>query len=69
LWGGFSEEFKFHLFSWSTVCSPILEKGLRVHNLLLLILEKWLWFYVHEKEALWGGGGGGGGVVVDYLVV
>jgi hypothetical protein len=54
LWGGFSEEFKFHLFSWSMVCSTILEKGLRVHNLLLFILEKWLWFYVHEKEALWG---------------
>jgi hypothetical protein len=27
LWGGLGEEFKFHLVSWSKVCSPIFEGG------------------------------------------
>jgi hypothetical protein len=30
-----SEEFKFHLVSWTKVCTPIAEWGLRVHNLLV----------------------------------
>jgi hypothetical protein len=34
LWGGLGEEFKYHLVSWSKVCSPITEGGLEVRNLL-----------------------------------
>jgi hypothetical protein len=30
LCGGIGEEFKFHLVSWSKVCSPISEGGLEV---------------------------------------
>jgi hypothetical protein len=28
LWGGLGEEFKYHLVSWSKVCSPISKGGL-----------------------------------------
>jgi len=35
LWGGLGEEFKFHLVSWSNVCSSIFEGGLGVQNLLV----------------------------------
>jgi hypothetical protein len=30
LWGGISEEFKFHLVSWPKVCTPISKGGLGV---------------------------------------
>jgi hypothetical protein len=56
LWIGLGEEFKFHLVSWSKVCSPISERELGVWNLLIFnraLLEKWLWRYVHEREAWW----------------
>ena len=33
LWGGLSEEFKYHLVSWDKVCSPIFEGGLEIKNL------------------------------------
>ena len=33
LWGGISEEFKYHLVSWSKVCTPIFEGGLVIWNL------------------------------------
>ena len=33
LWGGLSEEFKYHLVSWDKVCSPIFEGGLGIKNL------------------------------------
>jgi hypothetical protein len=33
LWGGLGEEFKYHLVSWSTVCSLISEGGLGIKNL------------------------------------
>jgi hypothetical protein len=33
LWGGLGEEFKYHLVSWSKVCSPISEGGLGVQEL------------------------------------
>jgi hypothetical protein len=36
--------------------SPITEEGLGVQNLVLFnlaLLEKWLWCYMHEREALW----------------
>jgi hypothetical protein len=56
LWGGIGEEFKFHLVSWAKVCSPISEGGLGIRNLRTFnraLLGKWLWRYVHEREAWW----------------
>jgi len=56
LWGGLGEEFKYHLVSWSTVCSPISEGGLGIRNLRIFnqaLLGKWLWRFAHEREALW----------------
>jgi len=56
LWGGIGEEFKFHLVNWSKVCSPISSGGLDIRNLRLFnkaLLGKWLWRYVHEREAWW----------------
>jgi hypothetical protein len=56
LWGGLSEEFKYHLVSWSKVCSLIFEGGLGIQNLKIFnraLLGKWLWRYVHEREAWW----------------
>jgi hypothetical protein len=56
LWGGLGEDFKYHLVSWSTVCSPISEGGLGIRNLRTFnkaVLEKLLWRYEHEREALW----------------
>jgi hypothetical protein len=53
LWGGLGEEFKYHLVSWSKVCSPISEGGLGIRNLRIFnraLLEKWLWHYAHERE-------------------
>jgi hypothetical protein len=36
LWGGVGDEFKFHLLSWSKICSPFCFGGLRVRNLIRL---------------------------------
>jgi hypothetical protein len=50
------EEFKFHLVSWTKVCTPIAEGGLGVRNLLVFNRALWgsgLWRYAHEREALW----------------
>jgi hypothetical protein len=55
LWGGIGEEFKYHLVSWSKVCSPISEGGLGIRNLRIFnkaLLGKWLWRYAYEREAL-----------------
>jgi hypothetical protein len=54
--GGIGEEFKYHLISWPKVCSPIFERGLGIRNLRLFnraLSRKWLWRYVHEREAWW----------------
>jgi hypothetical protein len=43
-WGGIDEEFKFHLVSWSKVCSLIFKRRLGVRDLLLFnqdFLKKW----------------------------
>jgi hypothetical protein len=56
LWGGLGEEFKYHLVSWSKVCSPISEGGLGIRNLMVFnraLLGKWLWRYGLEREAWW----------------
>lgn len=56
LWGGIGEEFKIHLVNWSKVCSPISSGGLCIRNLRFFnkaLLGKWLWRYVHEREAWW----------------
>jgi hypothetical protein len=49
-------EFKYHLVRLPKVCSPIHEGGLGIWNSRLFnraLLGKWLWRYVHEREALW----------------
>jgi len=56
LWGDLGDKFKYHLVSWSKVCSPITEGGLGIRNLRIFnkaLLGKWLWCYVHEREAWW----------------
>jgi hypothetical protein len=56
LWGGIGEEFKYHLVSWSKVCSPISEGGLGIRNVRIFnkaLLGKWLWRYAHKREAWW----------------
>ena len=56
MWGGLGEEFKYHLVGWDRVCQPIRCGGLGIKNLVLFnpaILDKWLWRYATEKEALW----------------
>jgi hypothetical protein len=53
LCGGLGVEFKFHLPSWTKVCSLIFEGGLGAQNLMMFncaLLGKWLWRYVHEKR-------------------
>jgi hypothetical protein len=42
---GIGKEFKYHLVSWSKVCTPISEGGLCIRNLLMFnhaLLGKWL---------------------------
>jgi hypothetical protein len=56
LWGGLGDEFKYHLVSWSKVCSPVSMGGLGIRNLLMFnraLLGKWLWRYGREREAWW----------------
>ena len=47
---------KLHLVNWSKVCSPIQFGGLAIRNLRCFneaLLEKWLWIFGYEREALW----------------
>jgi hypothetical protein len=56
LWGGISEEFKFHLVNLMKVCTPIKEGGLGIRNLIVFnraLLGKWLWRYGVERDAWW----------------
>ncbi|XP_059436099.1 uncharacterized protein LOC132169027 [Corylus avellana] len=56
LWGGIGEEFKYHLVKWSQICTPIMEGGLGIRNLLVFncaLLGKWLWRYRSERDAWW----------------
>jgi hypothetical protein len=65
LWGGIGEEFKYHLVSWSKVCTPISEGWMGIRNLVMFnctLLGKWLRRYGIERVAmdskfgsLWGG--------------
>jgi hypothetical protein len=56
LWGGIGEKFKYHMISWSKIYFSIFEGGLEVQNLKMFnraLLGKWLWRYVHERDAWW----------------
>jgi hypothetical protein len=78
LWGGIGEKFKFHLVSWSKVSFLNSGGGLGVRNLLKfnrVLLKKWFWHYVHEREAWWRvvvdskfGNSGVDGVIMSLLV-
>ena len=55
LWGGLGDEPKFHLVRWVTVCTPSLG-GLRIRKVRFfneVLLEKWLWRFGIESNALW----------------
>ena len=56
LWGGLGDDSSRHLVNWSKVCSPIQSGGLAIQNLRYFneaLLEKWLWRFGYEREALW----------------
>lgn len=56
LWGGIGDGFKFHLVSWSKICTLMCFEGLEVLNLVQFnqaLLGKKLWHYDTEREALW----------------
>jgi hypothetical protein len=56
LWGGIGEEFKYHLVSWSKVCTPISKGELSIRNLLIFncaLSGKWLWQFGIERDAWW----------------
>lgn len=44
LWNRITDEFKYHLVSWSYVCEPLQNGGLDIRNLVLFIqaLGKWI---------------------------
>ena len=56
LWSGLGDEPKFHLVNWATICAPLSSSGLGIRNLRFFnvaLLEKWLWRFGHERDALW----------------
>ena len=56
LWCGMEEKPKYHLVNWSHICSPFENGGLAIRDLGRFnkaLLEKWLWQYGSEREALW----------------
>jgi hypothetical protein len=61
LWDRVGEEIKFHLFSWSKICTPIFLSGLGVQNMLLFnqaLLGKWLLQICHTQRGFVEIGGG-----------
>jgi len=60
LWGGLGDDFKYHLASWSKLCSSIFEGGLGIRNLRIFnraLLGKCLWLMCmrerHSGKLLW----------------
>ena len=54
--GGVGDEHKFHLVKWAVVCTPVSSAGLGIRKVRLFneaLLEKWLWRFGLEKDALW----------------
>jgi len=49
-------EFKYHLVSWTRVCTPIFKGGLGIRSLVLFnraLLGNWLWRFGMERDAWW----------------
>ena len=56
LWGGGNLERKAHLVNWEVVCGDKEKGGLGIRKLTLLnkvLLDKWIWRFACDKEALW----------------
>ena len=56
LWGGGSLEKKPHLVNWMTLCTKKKKGGLglrRFSNLNKVLLCKWCWRFVNERNSLW----------------
>ena len=56
MWGGLSNEHRYHLVNWQQICTPIQVGGLGIRNVAVFnkaLLGKWLWRYATEPIALW----------------
>jgi hypothetical protein len=53
LWGGLGDEFEYQHVNWKTMFASIQDGGRRLLILNLVLLGKWLWPYLEEKDHLW----------------
>ena len=56
LWSGINGNSKLHLVNWAQVCKPLQVGGLDIRRLRSFnsaLLQKWLWRYGMETDALW----------------
>jgi hypothetical protein len=53
LWGGLGDEFEYQHVNWKTMFASIQDGGRRLLILNLVLLGKWQWPYLEEKDHLW----------------